>query len=83
MIKYMNKKQKIVIVVMIPLILFTFFFPPFFSQYQTGINWNYGYHFIFNPPNVQCTVNIGMLFAEWVGILLVGSLFWLLFKEKY
>ena len=80
----MNKRQKIVIVVMISLILFTFLFPPFYYQSMTaGIHWNSGYHFIFNPPHIECTVNIGMLFAEWVGILLVGSLFWLLFKEKY
>jgi len=71
---------------MISLILFTFIFPPFYYQSMTaGVYWNVGYHFIFNPPNISytyCTVNIGMLLTEWVVILLVGSLFWLLFFEN-
>ncbi len=71
-------RQKIVAVAGI-LILAGFLFPPFHTV-RAGSIGTQGYSFIFLPPGGGgwVSVDIGMLLTEWVGIILLAGIVWIL-----
>lgn len=77
----MNIKQKITLLLIAAVILLMFLFPPFHIGYQGG-SLNKGYSFIFSPSDERATVNIGMLFTQWMGALILGGIAFLLLKDK-
>lgn len=53
-------------------------FPPYHVILEGGRVVGRGYGFLFAPPNYGDTVNIGLLFAQWVMACIVGGVaFWL------
>jgi len=86
---FFNKKQRYVLTGMMTLIAGMLLYPPYRVEYRgifTGIS---GYAWLFNLPGsdgstplIAATVDIGLLFAQWVGVLLLGVIGFLLFKEK-
>lgn len=80
----MNKNQKLVLIVVLSTIVAILLFPPFHLQSgdQTAVM-NMGYSFIFSPPErnrLEATVDELMLLVQWVGILLIGRIAWMLTK---
>lgn len=58
-------------------------FPPFVVHLSNGAAINKGYGFLFDPPQhgfLSATVNVATLFAEWVGIAILGGVGWVLLK---
>lgn len=48
-----------------------------------------GYEFLFHAPlgkfdelRLVSVVNVGMLLAQWVGVILVGGVLWFAFQDK-
>ncbi len=82
----MNKRQRATLIGVAVIILAMLAFPPFYAQLPTGAVGNMGYSFLWEPPNKNysftATVNTGMLFMQWLGILIVGGMLWLTLKSK-
>lgn len=71
----MSDSQRKVLVAIIAAVVVALLFPPFHLQGSDGRVINQGYSFLFAPPyGGKATVNIGFLFVEWIGILIVGGL---------
>jgi hypothetical protein len=74
----MNGKQRLTLMVTIAAIVITALFPPFHGVSASGGTIGLGYSFLFNPPHFGvakgASVNIAMLFAEWLGIALIAGL---------
>jgi len=73
----MNKNQKIVLAVVAIAIVLMLAFPPFYAETETR-TFNEGYSFILDPPTRHSNVNIGLLLVQWVGVLILGGLAWIL-----
>jgi hypothetical protein len=83
----MNKNQRVALFLMALAILLMLLFPPFQIVIQ-GSTFNMGYGFIFIPPhwgdneNLKAFVNSSMLFMEWLGSILLGSIAFFVLKGK-
>lgn len=85
----MNEKQRIICFAAAALIVAALLFPPFQFNFPNGVVRNLGYGFLFSPPpfvsssglKYPGSVNIIMLFMEWVGILIVAAIAWLLARK--
>lgn len=69
----MNKKQKMISLVVIGVIVVMFLFPPILCR---GSNYGH-YRFIFNTG---CPVNATLLLTQWVGVLIVGAIAYFMAK---
>lgn len=81
----MNSKQQKLLIGMIAVIMLMALFPPFRFIGENGVILNAGYGFVFFPPTLGsfvAQVHVGMLLTQWVGVLIVGGLAFLLFREK-
>ena len=76
---HMNEKQKRVLMITGVVVLAMLLFPPFHWVGQGGATASAGYGFLFNPPGG--TLDIGTLFAQWVGVLIVGGIAFFLLKK--
>ncbi len=56
-------------------------FPPFHLVFD-GFVQNLGHSFVFNPPRPDATVDTGMLLTQWVTVVLVARIVWLLVRDK-
>ena len=80
----MNVKQKIVLIVVAAIIFMMFLFPPFVIKIQST-SMNFGYSFILSPPKyggLLASVNIGQLFLQWLAIVSIGLVGWLILKKS-
>jgi hypothetical protein len=41
-----------------------------------------GYAYLFSVPEGGPTVDAGTLLVQWVGVILVGGILWLAFRDK-
>jgi hypothetical protein len=83
----MNKKQQCVLFVCAAVIVLMLLYPPFLSHGKNGMVANMGYGFLFHAPTgdffeLPSVVNVGMLLAQWVGVILVGGILWFAFRDK-
>lgn len=79
----MNKNQKIALLLTGAAILVMLLFPPF-QVIFSGTTINMGYGFIFTPPKkgyLIASVNSVMLFVQWIGVVVIGSLAFFLLKN--
>lgn len=77
----MNKNQSVVGIVVVSIMLAMMLFPPFEAIREQG-TFNLGYGFIFMPPEDVGTVNIGLLFMQWILVFFCGAITWLMLKDK-
>ena len=83
---FFNKKQRYVLIGMMILITGMLLYPPYRLEFE-GFSAS-GYAWLFKLPRIDvgirvaASVDIGLLFAQWIGVLLVGAIGFLLFKEK-
>jgi hypothetical protein len=81
----MNKKQKRILLAVIATILGMLLYPPFHLIANNGVVINMGYGWIFDPPKrglITANVNVSVLLIQWVGILLVGGIAYLICKTS-
>lgn len=82
----MNDTQKKILVCVAVAIVATLLFPPFHTVHNNGITINIGYGFLFDPPTGAYgrtgSVTIGVLFMEWIAIVVVGGILWWMTKSK-
>ena len=87
----MNKTQRIILIIVTIVIFLMLLFPPFLVTGPLGITYNWGYSFILYPPsykvpNVNNTyysiMDIKRLLVQWVGVLIIGGILWILFKGR-
>ena len=79
----MNLNPRTILIAVIIVIAAMFLYPPFQILGKDGITHNMGYGWIFDPPKrgyIAASVNISMLMSQWIGVLLLGTLFALLNK---
>lgn len=72
----MNDRQKVLLIVAGTLVFIARAFPPFVVHHPNGAAINKGYGFLFDPHQHcyrSATVNVATLFAEWIGIAIVGG----------
>jgi hypothetical protein len=74
-----NEKQKKVLIVVGLSVLAMLLFPPFQWEGANGATASAGYGFLFNPPGGA--VDIGTLFTQWIGVLIVGGIAFFLMKN--
>jgi hypothetical protein len=77
----MNGKQKKIVIATGIAILAMTLYPPFHGIWK-GNSMNFGYNFIFSPPNVISSVNVGTLFIQYVVIGIIGGFIWFSAKDK-
>ena len=77
----MNEAQKKVMIAVAIGIVIAFLFPPHALFRGGGGAINMGYAFIANIPRSN-SVHVLMLFAEWLGIGVIGGIFYFIAREK-
>lgn len=92
----MNKRQKIVLLSAVVVIVGMLIYPPFHYRYASGSVQNLGYGWLFDPPilgdrfanllNQSPTyvgsVDVLMLIVQWVGAIIVAAVFFVVLKDK-
>jgi len=84
----MNENQKKLLKAVVAAVVAMLIFPPFQARLPSGIVSNLGYHAIFQPPSSELlsdtagSVDIAMLFAQWVGVLIVGAIAFVLLRDE-
>jgi hypothetical protein len=78
-----NTTQRLVLVAVGVVALAMFLFPPFYLRYANGVVANLGYHFLFDPPTERGLRAAGLVHAptllvQFLGLLVVGGVAWLL-----
>ncbi len=80
----MNTNQKIILITMVLVISGMFLYPPFNLIAKNGTVLNMGYAWIFEPPRrgyLVANVNTAMLLIQWIGVIVVGGLIFVLAKS--
>lgn len=85
----MNANQRKVLIVVAIVMALSLLFPPFQHVTASGVAENLGYGLIFMPPEVEMVfgspelgaVNIKQLLVQWLGILVVGAILFVLAKK--
>jgi hypothetical protein len=85
--KAMNKKQRAIIIGGIVAIIIMFLFPPY-ALYHVGGKYGkgYGYHVNYvlkpsDPTGTREVIDIGTLSIQYVTIIIIGSLLWILARD--
>lgn len=78
----MNKKQKIVLKTATAIMVVMLLWPPFQTKLSEGRIRNDGYDYIFSPPSSGSSVDIGLLFAQLTGVVIVSVLAFFLNKDQ-
>ena len=85
----MSKSQRAVLLVTSVLLIVMLLFPPFKSQYLSGVTVNEGYSFILKPPTYEVTygyyksqVNHSLLGIQFLIIATAGGILCLALKSK-
>ena len=75
----MNEKQKKVLITIAVVVLAMLIYPPYIEQLgRTTIS---GYAFIFELP-FRATISASTLLIQWLGVLIVGGITFLLVKDQ-
>ena len=77
----MNGYQKKIVIVIVTVILAMTLFPPFKGVWK-GNSMNFGYSFLFSPPNVISSVNVSTLFIQYIVIGIIGGFSWFMARDK-
>lgn len=77
----MNGKQKKVLIAVAAVVLGMLLYPPFHSVGPGGRVVGMGYRWIFAPPLYDRTLDIGLLITQWIAVLIIGAVAYLLFKD--
>ena len=77
----MNKKQRALCVVVIFIIVGMSVYPPFNLHARDGVVVSLGYRWFFAPPDPG-TIDTALLFAQWLGTLIVGSIVFILLRSE-
>ena len=78
----MNDNQKLVCVVVAAVLVTMGIYPPFHQYGVQGAVLNRGYGWIFSPPTEIATVDIAMLLTQWIGVLIIGAIAFVLLKDR-
>ena len=76
----MNDKQKTLLQVIAVIVVGMLLYPPFNIIGQNGIRVSAGYNWLFAPD--RAVVDVGMLLAQWAGVLVVGALIYFSLKSE-
>lgn len=81
----MTKFQRNVLYLAVIVILAMLVYPPFVLKRGHGVEINMGYGWLLDPPkrdSLTASVNYPLLLAQWVGVLLVTGILWLVGRER-
>ena len=78
----MNEKQKQLLLGVGAVMAAMLLFPPYHGTGGGGVDLNFGYGFIFSPPNPIALVNVGLLFVQELTVGAIGFIGWYFLKEK-
>ena len=79
----MNKKQRAIIIGGIVAIIIMFLFPPYASYRGYSSKFQKGYHvnYLLKPSEEQFSLDIGTLSIQYVTVIIIGSLLWILARD--
>ena len=81
-----NRKLKSVLFLEGIAIFVMMIFPPFYIKFSPGIETFEGYGFILNPPvifdSIKAEVYAEILLLQIGSVILLGLMYWLLFRDK-
>jgi hypothetical protein len=77
----MNDKQSKILKGMVIIIGLMLLFPPWHFE-GPGYTMGLGHSFIASRPEHYASVDIGTLFVQWIGVGIVGGVFFFLAKDK-
>lgn len=77
----MNKKQRSVLIAVAVFIIATLLYPPWQINWEEGRVIGRGFAWLFAPPDHRATVHIALLITEWVALLIVGGIAYLILKD--
>lgn len=77
----MNERQRKVLIYVAVILVITLLYPPFHKKLSEGRVIGAGYSFLFDPPYLA-TVDAVTLITQWIGVLIIGGIVFLLAKDK-
>ncbi len=78
----MNKKQRNVLIAVAVVVLAMLLYPPWQLKLSEGRVFGRGFGWLFAPSDPRATVDVGLLIAEWIGVLIVGGIAYLMLKDR-
>jgi preprotein translocase subunit YajC len=77
----MNKNQKNVLIIVAVFLFLMLLFPPWHEQ-RSGMTLHTAYSLIFHSPGLFYSINIGMLFMQFLFTITIGGIFYFILKDK-
>lgn len=82
-----NSPQRFILAMTALTIALMLLYPPFEFQVSSGVTVNMGYAFILSPPTFKtspavCPIAATTLLLQWLAVLLIGGIAFLVFKDK-
>lgn len=77
----MNEMQRKVLIAVAAVVLGMLLYPPFQRKFSEGRVNSAGYSWLFDAP-YNSSVDVATLFAQWLGVLIVGGIAFFLLKSK-
>ncbi len=77
----MNKKQKILLIIVSFILFLMLLFPPWHYDLQ-AVTFDAGYHFILSPPKGNSSINIAMVLVQYLFTATIGGILYYIFKDK-
>lgn len=77
----MNEMQRKVLIVVAILVVAMLLYPPYSMQNEWGSKVQIGYTWLFEGY-AYSSVDVAMLFTQWIGVLIVGGIAFLLARTK-
>ena len=74
----MNSWQKRILITLAVFVAVTLVYPPFHFIGPGGAKRNFGYSWIFAPPNTLASVDVGLLLAQWLGLGIIAAIAYVL-----
>ncbi len=75
-----NEKQRNVLIAVAVIIAGMLLFPPF-HRVRSGNVLGAGYYWLFDAPQ-RFSVDVGTLFMQWLGVLIIGGVMFFVFKDE-
>lgn len=77
----MNENQKKILIAVAAFVIGMLLYPPCYTATGSGRRFS-GYSWIFDRPIYCETVDVVLLVVQWLGVLIVGGIAFVLFKNK-
>lgn len=77
-----NEKQRRVLIAIAVVLAGMLLYPPFHKIHSSGRINGMGHYWLFDNVPYGASVDVAVLFTQWLGVLIIGGIAFLILKDK-